>query len=278
MRRGHVRGTWLDWSATPRTALIPPTPPGPEGSKGTRALAGVRGVLLPAPRGSGTADPAPEDPDREGEVMTGEVPSPAPDSTVPGGPGRPGGPPPRLALYRRYRPATFAEVTRPGPRHRAAPPGAAHRPGASRLSVQRAARLRQDVQRADPGPLAELRRRAHPGPVRQVRVVYRARPGRAGQPRRDRDRRRLARRRGRRPGPARAGVLRAGLRPVQDLHHRRGAHGDPGGLQRPAQAGRGTAAAPQVRLRHHRAGKGHRDDPVAHPPLPVPPGAARDPA
>jgi hypothetical protein len=36
---------WLDWSATPRTALIPPTPPGPEGSKGTRALAGVRGVL-----------------------------------------------------------------------------------------------------------------------------------------------------------------------------------------------------------------------------------------
>jgi len=36
---------WLDWAATPRTALIPPTPPGPEGSKGTRALAGVRGVL-----------------------------------------------------------------------------------------------------------------------------------------------------------------------------------------------------------------------------------------
>ena len=47
--------------------------------------------------------------------MTGEPTSPAPDSTaqastVPVHPGRPGGPPPRLALYRRYRPATFAEV------------------------------------------------------------------------------------------------------------------------------------------------------------------------
>jgi len=37
--------------------------------------------------------------------MTGDVPS-----TVPVDPARPGGPPPRLALYRRYRPATFAEV------------------------------------------------------------------------------------------------------------------------------------------------------------------------
>ena len=37
--------------------------------------------------------------------MPGDVPS-----TVPVDPDRPGGPPPRLALYRRYRPATFAEV------------------------------------------------------------------------------------------------------------------------------------------------------------------------
>src|SRR5580704_15165313 len=42
---------------------------------------------------------------REGEVMTGDVPS-----TVPVDLDRPGGPPPGLALYRRYRPATFAEV------------------------------------------------------------------------------------------------------------------------------------------------------------------------
>ena len=51
--------------------------------------------------------------------MTAEVPSPVPASPVtaspvtppvPVDPERPGGPPPRLALYRRYRPATFAEV------------------------------------------------------------------------------------------------------------------------------------------------------------------------
>ena len=47
-----------------------------------------------------------------------------------------------------------------------------------------------------------------------------------------------------------------------------------GRLQRAAQARRGAAAAPEVHLRHHRAGEGHRDHPVAHPPLPVPAGAA----
>src|SRR5215469_10924032 len=72
---------WLDWRETPRTAFIPPTPPGPEGSKGTRALAGVRGVL--------------EFPGRMGD-MAGDAPTPEP------------GPP--LALYRRYRPGSFAEV------------------------------------------------------------------------------------------------------------------------------------------------------------------------
>ena len=39
------------------------------------------------------------------------------------------------------------------------------------------------------------------------------------------------------------------------------------GLQRPAQAGRGAAAARQVHLRHHRAGQGDRHHPVADPPL-----------
>ena len=33
--------------------------------------------------------------------------------------------------------------------------------------------------------------------------------------------------------------------------------------------------APEVRLRHHRAREGHRHHPLAHPPLPVPAGAAR---
>src|SRR6516162_2150740 len=61
-------------------------------SKGTRALVGVRGV-----------------PSRPGEdhIMAGDAPGTAPEN-----PARPGVPPAsaRLALYRRYRPATFAEV------------------------------------------------------------------------------------------------------------------------------------------------------------------------
>src|ERR1700678_537437 len=72
---------WLDWPLTPRTAFIPPTPPGPEGSKGTRALTGVRGVLTFF---GGDEFMAPAESDGQ---------SPA-----------------SLALYRKYRPATFAEV------------------------------------------------------------------------------------------------------------------------------------------------------------------------
>ena len=78
----------------------------------------------------------------------------------------------------------------------------------------------------------------------------------------------------RRPRPARARVLRPGVVPVQDLHHRRGAHGDAAGLQRAAQDRRGAARAREVRVRHDRAREGHRHDPLADPPLPVPPGAA----
>ena len=159
---------------------------------------------------------------------------------------------------------------RPGPRDRAAARGAGGQPGEPRLPLLRAARLRQDDQRPDPGPRAELRAGAGRRPVRRVRLLPGPRPGRSGQHRRDRDRRGLARRRRRRPRPAREGVLRAGARQVQGLHHRRGPHGHDAGLQRPAQARRGAAAAPAVHLRDHRARQGAADDPVAHPPLPVP--------
>src|SRR5580700_383321 len=85
---------WLNWPQTPRTALIPPTPPGPEGSKGTRALSGVRGVLyLPG----------------EDVVMAGDAPSPG-QTPDPADAPRSGLPAAPLALYRRYRPASFAEV------------------------------------------------------------------------------------------------------------------------------------------------------------------------
>ena len=62
-----------------------------------------------------------------------------------------------LALYRKYRSATFAEVI--GQEHvtGSADAGAERRADQSRLPVLRPARLRQDLQRPDPGPLAELR-------------------------------------------------------------------------------------------------------------------------
>src|SRR5215471_10507349 len=83
-------------AADPSHGVISPTPPGPEGSKGTRALSGVRGV-----------------PSRPGPVpariqtMAGDAPGTAQEN-----PDRSGIPSPHapLALYRKYRPATFAEV------------------------------------------------------------------------------------------------------------------------------------------------------------------------
>ena len=175
-----------------------------------------------------------------------------------------------LALYRRYRPETFAEVI--GQEHVTTPLRAAlnNNRVEPRLPVLRPARLRQDHQRPDPGPLPQLRAGADRQPVRRLPVLHRPGPRRPGLHRRHRDRRGQPRRRGRRPRPARAGLLRAGEQPLQGLHHRRGAHGHPAGLQRPAQARRGAARAPQVRVRDHRARQGDRHDPVADPPLPVP--------
>src|SRR6266702_1314254 len=78
---------------TPRTAFIPPTPPGPEGSKGTRALTGVRGVPIPG-----------EDELMAAAASEREDTNPS-SSATPANLAQSG-----LALYRKYRPATFAEV------------------------------------------------------------------------------------------------------------------------------------------------------------------------
>ena len=227
-------------------ALTLRTSPGPEGSKDKQALAGARGVpyvLVRAVDARGASSPA--------------------LITVVRGRGEPGAVPQvPLGHVRRGH--------RPGPRHRAAARSARGRTDQPRLPVQRAARVRQDVQRPHPGPQPELREGPDPRPVRRVRLVPRARPERPGLHRRHRDRRGQPQRCRRRARPARAGVLRAGARPLQGLHHRRGAHGHDGGVQRAAQARRGAAGLPGVRVRHHRAGQGADDDPLAHPPLPVP--------
>ena len=179
-----------------------------------------------------------------------------------------------LALYRKYRPATFAEVK--GQEHVTGPLRQALRTGrinhAYLFSGPRgcgktsSARILARSLNCVNGPT--------PDPCGSVRFLCRARAVRAGQHRRDRDRRGLARRRGRRQGTTRAGLLHAGVRALQDLHHRRGAHGHPAGLQCAAEAGRRAAAAPEVHFRHHRTGEGHPDHPVPYAPLSVPPGAS----
>src|ERR1700761_1429770 len=121
---------WLDYRPTPRAAFTSPTPPGPEGSKGTRALTGARGVPSIGWGHGGRITDDRTLPGQTGRSVAGSVPQ------VP-------------TRHLRRSP-------RSGPRHRPAPPGPAQRPDQSRLPVQRAAGLRQDVQRADPGPVTEL--------------------------------------------------------------------------------------------------------------------------
>ena len=79
----------------------------------------------------------------------------------------------RLGFPREHRPVPplpardLRRRHRAGARDRAAHAGAAHRPGQPRLPVQRPARLRQDDQRAHPGPLPQLRA----GPDRRARAA-----------------------------------------------------------------------------------------------------------
>ena len=94
-------------SGVPRAAFILPTPPGPEGSKGTRALTGARGTL-PVP-GDGRRNPGlarieswQKLPDPAPPEAAGTAASVTPSGAATQGTG--------LALYRKYRPATFAEV------------------------------------------------------------------------------------------------------------------------------------------------------------------------
>ena len=85
--------------------------------------------------------------------------------------------------------------------------------------------------------------------------------------RRGRDGRSLPHRHRRHSRPDRQRALQAEHRPLQGLHHRRGAHALEAGLQWPAQDARGAARAREVHLRHHRGAQGAGDGAVALPAL-----------
>ncbi len=71
----------------------------------------------------------------------------------------------------------------------------------------------------------------------------------------------------------RAGDAPAGGGPLQGLHRRRGAPADDGRLERPAQADRGAAAAPRLRLLHDGALEGDPDRAIALPDVRLPAAA-----
>ena len=92
--------------------------------------------------------------------------------------------------------------------------------------------------------------------------------------RRDRDGRRLAARDRRHPRDPRARRAPAGRGALQGLHPRRGAPAHGRRLERAAEADRGAAAAPALRLLHDRPLEGARDRPLALPDVRVHAAAA----
>ena len=175
-----------------------------------------------------------------------------------------------LALYRKYRPGTFAEVK--GQEHVTEPLRQALRTGRIHHAYlfSGPARMRQDLQRADPRPLAQLREGPTPDPCGECESCVALAPDRPRPPRR--------RSRSTRPRtaawttPATCGSGRSSRRSPRATRSTSSTRRtwSPARVQRAAEARRGAAAAPEVRLRDHRAGEGHRDDQVADPPLPVP--------
>ena len=149
-----------------------------------------------------------------------------------------------LALYRRYRPDTFAEVI--GQEHVTEPlqraltnnrVNHAYLLGPRGCGKTTSARILARALNCEKGPRAvpcgecqscqDLARNG-PGSIDVIEIDAASHGGRR-----------------RRTGFARAGVLCPGQQPLQDLHRRRGPHGDHGRLQCLAEAGRGAAAACQ---------------------------------
>ena len=203
--------------------------------------------------------------------MAGDAPGTAPEN--PPGPGRAASSGAPLALYRRYRPATFAEVR--GQEHVTEPLRQALRNGrvhhaylfsgprgcGKTSSARILARSLNCVQGPTPDPCGVCDScvalaPSGPGSIDVIEIDAASHGGVD-------DARDLRERAFYAPVSGRFKIY------IIDEAHMVTS----GGLQRPAQAGRGAAAAPEVRVRDDRAGEGHPDDQVAHAPLPVPAGS-----
>ena len=147
--------------------------------------------------------------------------------------------------------------------------------GAAGVPLRRPARHRQDLARADPREVGQLRARPDRDARQHVPRVRRD-LGRLVA-RRDRDGRCLAARHRRHPRDPRPRRAAAGRGPLEGLHPRRGAPADRRGVERAAEADRGAAAAPPLRLLHDRAAEGAADRALALPDLRLPAPAAPRP-
>ena len=193
---------------------------------------------------------------------------------------RPRTPTPELVVPHRTRPhlppAPLLRGGDAGARLRNAALGGAARAGRARLPVLRAARRGEDHARARPGDGAQLPEPHARMASRAASAIPASGSGRA--------RPRSTWWRSTRP-PTAASTTRATCasarctrpserRPLQGLHHRRGAHAHARGVECAAQDPGGAAAARDLRLRHHGAAEdpaGRAADPVALPALRFPP-------
>ena len=133
------------------------------------------------------------------------------------------------------------------------------------LPVRGLARDGQDVDGEDARGVPELRERADGGALRALRVVRRDRQRDVA--RRHRDGRGVEQLGRRHPRAARVRAVRAGLRALEGLHPRRGAHAVLAGVERVPQDARGAAAAHDLRPRHDRGPEGAADGRRPLPPL-----------
>ena len=176
-----------------------------------------------------------------------------------------------LVLARKWRPQSFVDMV--GQQHiaRVLTNAIQSGPNCPLLPVHRGSRRGQDQRRAHPGQGPELPRRTHAHALQRVRPLQGDQRG--ALPRRLRDRRRLEPGHRRGPPDHRERALPARRGTFQSVHHRRGAPGYQGRLQRSSQDPGGAAAVRQVHPCHHRGPPPSGNHPVTLSAVRLPPAS-----